>query len=88
MLIDAVLEKEMEKEKRGRLKDWQRCVRVFFARRRAERPSSPTAFRVIKIKAAVIGYSFWPRPVGYPFNGDCVRGKKNNPKPTSESKRD
>lgn len=48
-----------------------------------ERPSSPPASCapprcVIKIKAVVIGYSFWPRPVDYPFNGDCVKGGKKD----------
>lgn len=54
------------------------CVHVCVVRKETERPSSPAASRVIKIKAAVIGYSFWPRPVGYPFNGACVSGKKKN----------
>lgn len=59
------------------------CVRVCLreVRGETERPSSPPAScaprrPVIKIKAVVMGYSFWPLPVAYPFNGACVRGKK------------
>lgn len=76
----------------GELNGWQSrvraCVHVCVVRKETERPSSPAASRVIKIKAAVIGYSFWPRPVGYPFNGACVRGKKKKNGLTSGADRE
>lgn len=63
------------------LNGWQSCCVRGSVCDEWERPSSLPAScaprrTVIKIKAVVMGYSFWPRPVAYPFNGACVTGKK------------
>lgn len=60
---------------------WTHLSDCMCVRKETERPSSPPVSLprccVIKIKAGVMGYSSWPRPVAYPFNGGLRQRNKH-----------